>query len=44
MIFDGHPELVDKLDLTEIAQEFVSKRSSRESDFGRANVTFTKCD
>ena len=44
MIFGGYPELVDKLDLTEIAQEFVAKRLNRENIFGKANVTFMNSD
>ena len=36
MIFAVYPELVDELNLKEIGEEFVAKRSGRESVFGKA--------
>ena len=38
MIFAVYPELVDELNLKEIGEEFVAKRSSCESVFGKAPV------
>ena len=34
--FAVYPELVDELNLKEIGEEFVAKRSGRESVFGKA--------
>ena len=36
MTFAVYPELVDELNLKEIGEEFVAKRSGRESVFGKA--------
>ena len=36
MIFAVYPELVDELNLREIGEEFVAKRSSCESVLGKA--------
>ena len=36
MIFAVYPELVDEINLKELGEEFVAKRSGRESVFGKA--------
>ena len=38
MIFAVYPELVDELNFKDTGEEFVAKRSSRETVFGKATA------
>ena len=38
MIFAVYPELVDELNFKDIGEEFVAKRSGRETVFGKATA------